>query len=329
MLGGRVVEKVIIAGTGSYVPENIITNDDLSKIVNTNDEWISSRTGIKQRRISTGETTSELAFKAAEKALESAGERAEDIDLIICATITPDDFMPSTACKVQAMLKADKAIAFDLSAACSGFIYSIIVAQQFLSTGMYKKALVIGAEVMSKIVDWKDRSTCVLFGDGAGAVVLKVSDKEGIIQSCLCSDGSKGDMLLCPAIPLNNIYVNCKHLESFVNMQGGEVFKFAVRNMTEMIKKVMNEAKVKLEEVKYIVPHQANVRIIEYSAKLLDIPKEKFFVNLDKYGNTSSASIAIALDELNNLGKLQRGDNIVLAGFGGGMTGGAILLKWF
>lgn len=324
------MRRAIIAGTGSYVPEYRMTNDDLAKIVETSDEWIASRTGIKERRISTGENTSDLAYEAALRALRIAGLDATEIDLIICATITPDSFMPSVACIVQERLGAMQAAAFDLTAACSGLIYGMACASSFIETGMYQNILVIGAETLSKTLDWTDRSTCVLFGDGAGAVVLSASDtREGISAVHLLSDGSKQDYLCLPALPLNNPMIqNSENQPHMITMKGQEVFKFAVRSITVHINTVLKKADVSEEDIKYIVTHQANCRIIEQAAKSCKIPIEKFYMNLDRYGNTSAASIGIALDEMAQRGLLQTGDKLILVGFGGGMTSGAILVEW-
>ncbi|MDF2537671.1 MAG: fabH [Herbinix sp.] len=320
-----------IIGTGSYVPSNVMTNEDLTKLVETSDEWIVSRTGIKERRISTGEKTSDLAYEAAYRALQSSGRKATDIDLIICATITPDYFMPSVACMVQGKLGAGRAAAYDLTAACTGFVFALVTAAQFIETGMYTNVLVIGADTNSKILDWKDRSTCVLFGDGAGAVVLSASEeKKGIIAADLTSDGSKHSILVSPAVPLSNPYIQ-DEIESFnpsIRMQGQEVFKFAVRIVLENIEAVLKKADLKAEDIKYIVPHQANRRIIEHVAKCSGIPLEKFYINLDRYGNTSSGTIGIALVEMLQDNMLQPGDKIIMVGFGGGMTSGAVLLEW-
>ncbi len=322
--------RATITGTGSYLPENRMTNDDLSKIVETSDEWISSRTGIKERRISTGENTSDLAYGAAKRALEMSGIAASELDLIICATISPDSFMPSVACMVQHLLGATKAAAFDLAAACSGLVYGMTIGSSLIESGMFRNILVIGAETLSKTLDWEDRSTCVLFGDGAGAVVLSASEQGGILSTTLTSDGSKQDYLTLPAFPLINPY--CKEEEGrksqTITMKGQEVFKFAVRSINDLIKTVLEKAQITSEDIKYIIPHQANTRIIESAAKICGIPFEKFYMNLDLYGNTSAATIGIALDEMVQKNMLQSGDRIILAGFGGGMTSGAVLIEW-
>ncbi len=330
------MRHVRIAGTGSYVPEHIVTNDDLTALVDTSDEWIASRTGIKERRISTGENTSDLATAAARKALQSAGIKAEDLDLIICATISPDCFMPSVACIVQDKIGANKAAAFDLVAACSGLVYGMTTAAAFIESGMYQTILVIGAETLSKALDWTDRSTCVLFGDGAGAVVLTaVERKTGILASFLASDGGKQDYLGLPALPLKNPFTGNSEPDGLqiggrylISMKGQEVFKFAVRSVVEQINTLLAKASLTEGDIKYIILHQANSRIIEQAAKSSGIDPEKFFVNLDRYGNTSAASIGIALDEMSQKEMLSAGDKIILIGFGGGMTSGGILLEW-
>ncbi|MBH1940064.1 ketoacyl-ACP synthase III [Mobilitalea sibirica] len=320
-----------ITGTGSYVPENVMTNDDLAKLVDTSDEWIASRTGIRERRISTGQNTSDLAYEAAVRALADANLEAADIDLIICATITPDSFMPSVACIVQDRLGADKAAAFDITAACTGMIYAMVTAEKFIASGMYQKVLVIGAETLSKVLDWEDRSTCVLFGDGAGAVVLSASEhKKGIMAAHLLSDGSKQSLLTCPAVPLSDLYSKegKRNFNPVIAMQGQEVFKFAVRTVTENINAVLRDTSLKAEDIQFIIPHQANRRIIEQAAKFCNVPIEKFYINLDRFGNTSAATIGIALDEMAQNKELKQGDKIILVGFGGGMTSGAVLLEW-
>jgi len=320
-----------IIGTGSYLPDNILTNEDIAKLVETSDEWITSRTGIKERRISTGETTSDLAYEAAFRALQKSKLNASDLDLIICATISPDSFMPSVSCIVQERLGASNAAAFDLTAACTGLIYAMTTASAFIESGMYNNILVIGAETLSKALDWTDRSTCVLFGDGAGAMVITASEqKNGIMSSNLVSDGSKQEYLCLSAVPLSNpfVIIEGSNFKPTITMKGQEVFKFAVRSITEHIKTVLKKADLTQNDIKYIITHQANYRIIEHAAKSSRIPLEKFFMNLDRYGNTSAATIGIALDEMVQKDLLQPGDRIILVGFGGGMTSGAILIEW-
>lgn len=325
------MNKVQIIGTGSYVPENVVTNEDLSKIVDTTDQWIVTRTGIRERRISTGENTSQISTKAALKAMESANIEAKDIDLIIVATLTPDCFTPSTACIVQKNIGAVNATCFDLSAACTGFIYALDVASQFIITGRYDNALVIGAETLSKILNWKDRSTCVLFGDGAGAAVIKASNNNETISFYTASDGSKGDYLRSENIPVVNPFVKENYAlydDNYVHMEGKEIFKFAVSAMGETIEKLLEQSGESIENIKYIVPHQANLRIIEFTAKRLKIDSSKFFVDLNKFGNTSAASIAIALDDLAGSNALKPKDKIILVGFGGGLTYGGAIFQW-
>lgn len=320
-----------IISTGSYAPNNIVTNDDLSKIVETDDQWISSRTGIRERRISLGENTSALAAKAGLDAINNAGLTPMDIDLLIVATTTPDSFTPSTACIVQDIIGAKKAYAFDVSAACSGFIYALSVADKIMRAGEEVNALVIGAETLSRIVNWSDRSTCVLFGDGAGAVVLKKTEEKGIISSVLGSDGTLGrSSLTCGEFVPKNPYIQNEKEEDdiYINMDGKEIFRFAVNKIPQAVNEVLEKAETSLDEVKLIFPHQANLRIVDAAAKKLDLPKEKFYVNLNKYGNTSAASIPLALDEANKNGLLHQGDKLVLVGFGGGLTWGSVFLQW-
>lgn len=314
------------------MPNQIMTNNDLSNIVETSDEWIKTRTGISERRISTGMSTADMAYEAGLRALESANLKAEEIDLIICATITPDFFMPSCACMVQERLKAVNAAAFDLTAACTGMIYGIVTGEQFIKSGMYRNILVIGTETLSKVLDWEDRSTCVLFGDGAGAVVISLSEKGGkLMASNLEADGSKYDLLTCQAMPLRNPYIEDLEEEPVlpkIKMHGQEVFRFAVHTITGNIKTLLKKTELTKEDINYIIPHQANQRIIEQASKHTGIPMERFFMNLNRYGNTSAASIGIALDELVRSGKINSGHKLVLVGFGGGMTAGSMLLEW-
>lgn len=323
------MNNVKIIGTGSYAPKNIVTNDDLSKLVDTSDEWISSRTGIKERRITEGEDTSSLAAKAALEAIKSSGVSPLDIELIIVATTSPDSFTPSTACLVQALIGADNAVCFDIAAACSGFIYAMNTAVQYIKCGTYKTALIIGAEVLSKILDWSDRSTCVLFGDGSGAAILKASDDNGILAVHIGSDGKKAEFLKCPAAKVNNPFINNETVSnSVVSMNGREIFKFASRVIPKSIGEVLKNTQFTLEDIKYIIPHQANMRIIETAAKKLEIDCGKFYMNVNRYGNTSAASIPIALDEMVKEGLLKKGDKVILVGFGGGLTFGSALIQW-
>ncbi|MBU3156306.1 ketoacyl-ACP synthase III [Clostridium estertheticum] len=323
------MNEVQIIGTGSYAPLNIMTNHELSKIVDTSDEWIVSMTGIKQRHISTGENTSDLATKAASEALANANIKAEDIDLIIVASTSPDQFVPATACIVQGNIGAVNAMAFDISAACTGFIFALNIAMQFLKTGQRKRALIIGADVLSKIVDWTDRNTCILFGDGAGAAVLEAGSVRGIISVNSASEGQKGKFLTCPTVDVKNTYTKGNEdFKATISMDGKEIFKFAVKTIASSISRILNENNYTLDDIKYVVCHQANFRIIEFVVRKLKADKDKFFVNLDKYGNTSAASIAIAMDEMNKENLLTAGDKIILVGFGGGLTYGASLIEW-
>ncbi|MBC2580739.1 beta-ketoacyl-ACP synthase III [Clostridium sp. DJ247] len=323
------MRTVNILGLGHYVPSNIVTNDDLSKVVDTSDEWIFSRTGIKERRISKYENTTDLAVEAARLAIKDCNICPKSIDLIVVGTVTPDYFVPSTACLVQERLGAVNATCFDINAACSGYIYGINVASQFLKTNQSKIALVIGVDIMSKVLNWNDRSTCVLFGDGASAVVLGIGNYGGIISMYTGSDGSKGNSLFIPGIPLKNVIVSFNQsVANEINMQGSDVFKFATNAIITSINTILNNSSTSLSEIKYIICHQANYRIIEYVAKKLNINIDKFYINLQKYGNTSAASIGIAFDEVYITGQLSKGDKVILVGFGGGFTWGSILVQW-
>lgn len=319
-----------IAGTGMYVPENILTNDDLERMIDTSDEWIYSRTGIKERRISTLETH-ELGVKAVEDLLLKNKIDPLDIDLIIFCTISPDNNTPSCACLVQKYIGAKNATAFDINAACTGFIYGLVIADSLLKTGKYKNAIVVSGEVLSKLIDWKDRNTCVLFGDGAAAALLKPStDKNtGIIDTYTKSVGEKGDSLTSKALPLSNFLVeNPENTNMYIKMDGREVFKFAVSSIVESVEFLLNKNNLSRDEIAYIIPHQANIRIIESASERLKISSDKFFTNLNKYGNTSAASIPIALNEMFTSGKFKKGDLVIIVGFGGGLTYGSILIRW-
>ncbi|ADY73522.1 3-oxoacyl-(acyl-carrier-protein) synthase 3 [Desulfurobacterium thermolithotrophum DSM 11699] len=308
-----------IVSTGSFLPNKVLTNFDLEKMVDTSDEWITTRTGIKERRISEEETTSDLAAKAALRALSE--KNPEDVDLIVVATATPDAFFPSTACKVQSKLANKKAIAFDISAACTGFIYGLYVADSIMRTKGIDRALVIGAERFSKIVNWKDRTTCILFGDGAGAALLEKSNEEGILGFDLGADGAYGDLLNVPSVGSN------EEFPFYIRMKGNEVFKVAVRTMVESSIRVLEKTGISPSEIKLLVPHQANVRIIKAVAERLKISNDRIFINVNKYGNTSAASIPIALDEAIKTGRLKKGDLVLLVAFGGGFTWGSCVLK--
>lgn len=326
------MEEVSIKAFGAYAPSRIVSNDDLSKIVETNDEWIVERTGIKERRISEGEDTSSIAVKAATKALERANLTGEDIDLIIVATITPDKFTPSVACLVQKEIQAENAMAFDVSAACSGFIFGLQAACSMMKvTENFKNALVIGVETLSKIMNWEDRSTCVLFGDGGGAVVLSKGEGNGGIREFYSKSlGKKGDCLVVEAMPVINPFIKDKNNDTNyqkIYMNGGEVFKFATKVIVESIKKILEKSSLTIDDIDYIVPHQANLRIIDYAVRKLKVDSSKFYTNLERYGNTSSASIPLALNEMYEKNLLKKGHKIILVGFGGGLTYGAVLIE--
>lgn len=315
-----------LLGTGSCLPGQVMTNDDLSNLVDTSDDWIYQRTGIKERRLAKNETTSEMAVKAGYEALKSSGVRAEEIDLIVLATISPDYVIPSAACQVQSEIGACNAVAFDVNAACSGFIFALNTVFAYLKAGIYKTALVIGTETFSKMLNWNDRGTCVLFGDGAGAVVLRNGD--GLYHQVLHSNGAGGKVLICGNRAKINPLIHDTSLESHISMDGQEVFRFAVSKVPECIHELLKKAEVEKEHIKYIILHQANVRIIKSIAKRLNMPESKFPTNLEHYGNTSAASIPILLDEMNKKGLLMKKDKIILSGFGGGLTWGAILMEW-
>ncbi|MDD4504612.1 MAG: ketoacyl-ACP synthase III [Clostridiaceae bacterium] len=321
-----------IIGTGSCLPDRIVTNHEMENIVDTTDEWIRSRTGICERRVSDENTaTSDLATTAALRALENANLKPEDIGLIIVATVTPDMMFPSTACIVQKNIGAINAAAFDLEAACSGFLYGLAISDSLVKTGSYKNILVIGAETLTKIVDFTDRNTCVIFGDGAGAaVVSEVPEEYGILSTYIGADGRGGHLLSQPAggsrIPAS--VESIQNRQHYVQMDGKEVFKFAVKIMGDAAEKALEKCGLFKEDIDYLIPHQANIRIIDASVKRLKISNEKVYINLDKYGNMSSASVAIAMDEASRKGLLKDGDIVVLVGFGGGLTWGSAVLKW-
>ena len=316
-----------IKGTGSYLPVQVWDNEQLSHMVDTSDEWISSRTGIRSRHISIEDTTSTMAVKAAKKALENAGVSAEELDHIFVATLSGDHATPSTSCQVQKGIGAVNAVCMDINAACSGFVYGLNTAIAYARAGMGKKMMIIGVETLSKILDWSDRSTCVLFGDGAGCAIVEADDSREIYIDA-GSDGAKGDVLTCEERHLNNLLVKDDSPMQQVTMDGQEVFKFAVRMVPKSITKVLDQAGVDKEEVKYFVLHQANRRIIEAAARRLKQTIEKFPMNVDRCANTSSATVPILLDEMNQKGMLNRGDKIVLSGFGGGLTWGSVYLTW-
>lgn len=325
--------EIRIIGTGSALPARRVTNEDLSHIMDTSDEWIKSRTGIRARHLAVEETTTGLATEAAKKALHQADVQPEELDVIIAATVTADKFLPNLSCEVQSALGAKNAVAFDLNAACSGFLFALDVARRYLEDGTHKKALVIGAETLSKIMDWQDRSTCVLFGDGAGAAVLsaceETGEKRGILSTVQGSDGSRGEVLCCDNRPVSNPYTaKYENTLSYVSMNGQEVYKFAVKTVPEVIKEAVAAAGLTVEEIDHFLLHQANYRIIESVAKRLHQPMEKFPTNLEECGNISAASVPILLDNENNHGMIKKGEKIVLAGFGAGLTWGAAVLVW-
>jgi 3-oxoacyl-[acyl-carrier-protein] synthase-3 len=321
-----------ITGTGSAFPDKVLTNIDIEKLVETSDDWITSRTGIKERRIAVeGEYTSTFASRAAENALQMAGVTADEIDLIIVGTITPDFPFPATACLVQNNLKASRAAAFDVAAACSGFLYGLSLADKFIKTGAAKKALVIGAEVLSRIVDWTDRNTCCLFGDGAGAVVLEAeSGDAGVLSTHIHSDGTYWELLHQPGCgsrnPASQKTLDDKQI--FLRMQGNEVFKLAVRAMEDAAQEALAANGITAADLKLFIPHQANRRIIDAIGKRLGVSDEQLFVNLERYGNTSAASIPIALDEANRTGRIKTGDIVLFDAFGGGLTWASALVRW-
>lgn len=314
--------------TGAYAPKKVVTNFDLSQLVDTSDEWIQSRCGVVSRHFSDGENTSDLAANAAKVILEKGNIDPLTVDLIIVATISGDYLTPSTACLVQAKIGAKKAIAFDVSAACSGFIYALSIADKFIKNGVYKNALVIGAEVLSKHMDYTDRTTCVLFGDGAAGVFLERSDKGGILAEDLGSNGEKGMYLTAGCIPPANAYYEAgENTERYIKMDGRGVFEFATRQTPKCLAALAEKSGVPLTELEYVIPHQANYRIIEIISRKTKIPMEKFYLNMAEYGNTSSASIPIALNEAVEKGLIKAGDKVALAGFGGGLTWGAVLVE--
>ncbi len=323
--------RAAIAGLGFYVPDKVLTNRDLEKMVETSDQWILTRTGIAERRIAEkGVGTSHLAARAAEIALQRAGMKAQELDLIIAATTTPDMPLPSCACFVQQKIGATQAAAFDLGAACAGFVYALVTAEQFIRNGHYKKILVLGADVISPYIDWTDRSTCILFGDGAGAAILMPASSGGILSSVLGSDGRHAELLKISCggskTPASHESVNAKG--HYLRMSGADVFKLAVRGMADAVTEALLRAGVKQQEVACFIPHQANQRIIDAVAERLALPKEKIFVNLQKYGNTSAASCAIALCEAVEAGRIKKKDKVVLATFGSGLVWGALVIEW-
>ena len=329
---GKPWRTVSIVGTGSYLPEKILTNEDLSRIVDTSDEWITTRTGIKQRRIAAkDENTSDMAAKAALKALEQAKVSAKDVDLILVATATPDMLFPATACFVQKKIGATNAACLDISAACAGFLFGIEIAQQFITSHTHDTVLVIGAEKLTSITNWTDRNTCVLFGDGAGAAVLQHrGSAHGVISTHIGSDGQFTDILFMPGggsrcpITRDNVDLNL----ATIHMTGKDVYKQAVIAMLSAAQKALDQAGLSIHDIACVIPHQANLRIIEAIADRLDIPVEKFYVNLDRYGNTSAAAVAIALDEANRSSRIKPGDYVLMVVFGGGLTWASTIIEW-
>jgi 3-oxoacyl-[acyl-carrier-protein] synthase-3 len=325
------MKRVGIIGLGEYLPRRVLTNADLEKMVDTSDEWITTRTGIKQRRLAeSNEATSDLAIKAAQKALAGAKLLPENLELIIVATITPDMPTPSTACLVQVGLRAKNAVCFDIGAACAGFVYALSVAQQFIATGAYKNALVIGAEKLSAVTDWKDRNTCVLFGDGAAAAVVSEVQTGGILSFHLGSDGTRADLLKIPGggsrIPASSDSLDQRL--HYLKMEGNEVFKLAVTIMAEAAQAAIQKAGLQLKDIDLVIPHQANIRIILAMAKKFGLPREKVYLNIEKYGNMSSASTITALCEAVKEGRIKKGDVVLLDAFGAGLVWGACVIEW-
>jgi 3-oxoacyl-[acyl-carrier-protein] synthase-3 len=317
-----------IIGTGSYLPEKVLSNADLEKMVDTSDEWIFTRTGIRERRIvADNQTTTDLALEAAKRAMDAAGVTKDEIDLIILATTTPDRIFPSSACLLQDRLDIHGCAAFDVQAVCTGFVYALGIADKFIKTGSAKCALVIGAESLSRIVDWTDRSTCVLFGDGAGAVVVKASDTPGIISSHLHADGKYKELLHVPA-GISQHYEKVKAGEAFIQMQGNEVFKMAVNTLGRIVDETLDASGMSKSDIDWLVPHQANIRIINATAKKLGMSLDNVVVTVDRHGNTSAASIPLAFDEAVRDGRINPGDTVLMEAFGGGFTWGSVLLNY-
>lgn len=318
----------VLLGCGSYVPEQVLTNETLTTLVDTSDEWIVQRTGIQQRHMAVQQSTAELAIPAAQRAIADAGIQSNEIDLIIACTATPDSFTPTLSCRIQAAIQADNAFAFDLSAACSGFVYAVDAADCYIRAGRAKTVLVVCAETLSRIVDYTDRTTCCLFGDGAGAAVFQYSEnEEGILQTYMRADGSRGDALFAQALPKEDPLKERSSTRHFLQMNGKEVFRFTGRAVPEAIDHVLHQADMKPEEIEWIIPHQANLRIVDMICRRYGLDKKQVYVNIQQYGNTSSASIPIALDEMKRKGMLRKGQYVILTGFGGGLTYGAVLMR--
>jgi 3-oxoacyl-[acyl-carrier-protein] synthase-3 len=321
-----------IISTGSYLPEKVLTNFDLEKMVDTSDEWIMERTGIRERRIAgESQAASDLAYEASKAAMESAGLKADDIDLIIVATVTGDMPFPSTACMLQDKLGAKNAVGFDVNAACSGFLYGLYIADSFIKSGMHKRVLVVGTEVLSKITDWNDRTTCVIFGDGAGVVILEPTEEDrGIVSMHINSDGSMWELLHMPGGGSRNP-ASIDSVEKglhYIKMKGNDTFKVAVRVLEDLVIKTLDENKLEPSQLSLLIPHQANLRIIQATADRLNLSMDKIVINIDRFGNTSAASIPIALDEVVRAGRIRDGEYILLEAFGGGLTWGSALIKW-
>jgi 3-oxoacyl-[acyl-carrier-protein] synthase-3 len=324
---GRIFSR--IAGTGSYLPEKLLTNDDLAKLVDTSDEWIQSRTGIRERHIAApGQTAGDLGYEAALRAMEAAGIQASDIDMIVVGTTTPDLIFPSTACLIQARIGAEGCAAMDVNAACSGFLYALSVADKFIRCGDAKTVLVIGTETLSRIVDWTERTTCVLFGDGAGAAVLKADSETGILSTHLHADGSKKELLWNPVGVSAGFNPDAPQHGMRINMKGNDVFKYAVKALDSVVDEALEANGLDKHDLNWLIPHQANLRIIEATAKRLDMSMDNVIVTVDKHGNTSSASVPLALDAAVRSGRIERGQLVLLEAFGGGFTWGSALLRY-
>lgn len=324
--GGAAMPARII-GTGSALPEKTVTNQDLEKLVETTDEWIKSRTGIEKRHIAVTETTTSMAVEAAKHAMENAGILAEEIDLIIVGTVSGDMCFPSTACQIQDAIGAGNATAYDINAACAGFLFGLAIADAYMKSGMAKTALIVGAETLSKMMDWKDRGTCILFGDGAGAAVVR-ADEAGILSMVQGSDGARGNALICHNRTVNNPFTENSREPDYTKMDGQAVYKFAVKTVPAAITEALDKAGVSADQIKFFLLHQANIRIIEAVAKKMNQPIKKFPTNLQECGNISAGSVPVLLDFVNQKGQLAKGDKIVLAGFGAGLTWGAAVLTW-
>ena len=317
-----------IIGTGSSLPATIVTNDDLAKIMDTSDEWISTRTGIRERHLVREETTTSMSVEAARRAMENAGVTSEEIDLIIVGTLSADCVTPACACEVQAQIGAVNAVAFDINAACAGFMFALNIANAYLQTGIYRTALILGAETLSKIMDWNDRSTCVLFGDGAGAAVVRTEEKAGLLAFDQGSDGVRGKVLACHNRSNNNPLTETSKELEYVHMDGQEVYKFAVTAVPHSLQKTIQAAGLTVEDIDYFALHQANIRILQSVAKRLKVSEDKFPISLDHCGNISAASVPILLDEMNRKGMLKPGMKIAMSGFGGGLTWASAVIEW-